>query len=205
MSTRTQARATVLALLIVFLLGRLVVLRAERQRTAPGLLPQQLVSLPGAVVSTCLEAPLAIYNADISLSEGAPSVSAAEATRIADRTLADVFGNQVALLSGPQLVSLELPNRTRRTAWARLWVMPAFDGTYTNGAVVYVDAVAALPLYLYHDFTVANPLDCTAPRLTARTRLAAATPLLLGCAMMLIAFGLVWELIAQTRRNLYTG
>lgn len=205
LSTRTKARVTVLVGLILVMLGRLAYLQADLSQ-GPELSPlpeEQIISRATLQSNDCEQLALRANR------QGAERVFETEqqiieperAALIADSALMNNTGqriDQLAHVSEPILLDADF-ERFERLVYARVWVLDADPSS--TASVVYVDAIGALPLFLYTDIPVESASameNCIAP-VSRVWRYSYFPPVLVLMAAGLIVAGVSWEYV-RTRR-----
>lgn len=187
-------------------------LASARGRASVALLPaERVITRDDLKANTCTSALINASNPDATPADLATynTIDADEAARIGDAVLAAHYQSHretQAITSEPFLMSAPLRN-TERLVWGQLW-LPADDaGGYdqSKASIVYVDAFAAAPLFLYTDITVKNPLTgagCVIPPPLPDPAVQAQrfTPLMLGVSLMMIAAGMVLDYRQRIRR-----
>lgn len=187
----------------IALVVRIVVLSLAASERAPLLLPpERVIERDDLKAPNCTSALINASNPDATPANPAEhtTIDPDEAANIGDAVLAAHYDAAPrAVTSAPFLMRAPL-HSTERLVWGRLWLPADHAGTYedSKAAIVYVDAIAAAPLFLYTNITVWEPLTgdgCIVPPPPPdrRAQLAQAAPLVLGVSLMLIGVGAVLD------------
>lgn len=207
MSNRVKARLTVMVGLLLYIIWQLVMQQAALASRIPfpTLLPEQVMSVEDVEIVDCSVAIGEVHTEP--LSTPSPEMHATvvltdERAALLVRSVATAYLQRdyhlPARVGLPALVVGEFFGETR-IAWGQVWQPPGFDGTFagTDALVVYVDAVAAVPLAIYTDLPMADEVTgclLPTPQPSLEERLNNGLPIILGLAVMLIAFGGLLEL-----------
>lgn len=186
------------------LLGRVTYLLATRDvqvRVAP-LVTQQIIERGNLNANTCARAVFLANTPDATPIQNQTTIGidAKQANIIGEAVLNNEFTHdltQDALTTAPMLLTADVFDE-QRTVWGQLWLPPAESGSYddSTGVVLYIDAVAAVPLLLFTDVDVKDTTDasCIYPTTVDRqAQYRTFAPFLYGTAMMFISFGLVLD------------
>jgi hypothetical protein len=207
LSNRIKARLTVLLGLLVVLGWRLVMQQAEAAARIPfpPLIAEQLVSLAEVQIDDCSVAAMTVHTQSLvtpSPDQQATAVLSEGRAALLVRSVATAYLQRdyqtPARVGQPSMVVGDFLGEDR-LAWGQVWQPSGFDGTYaeTDALLIYVDAVAAVPLMVYTDLQVAPDVrNCLLPPPphTLADQLQRGLPVIVVMAAMLIAFGVLLQL-----------
>ena len=203
--SRSKARITALVLVNLFLVGRVVVLWANRDanvQVAP-LPAERIIVTQDASTSTCHEAVLAAIDPDAGEVRADTMVGydVARIQAISDAILENQLRPEdpaAVIKTAPVLATLPIYEGEHHI-YGTLWLPPAPNGTYDNsaGAVVYVDAETALPLFIFTGISVDDPLTgegcLVTPPVDWVGRYRAVVPYALAAVVVLLGMGLLLD------------
>jgi hypothetical protein len=198
---RNKARIVALVIVNMLLVARLAFLLLTRETIVryPALVEQQIIERDDIRANTCTRAillPASPNAVPVTDADIIPIIDAELAALVSDTILSDYFGRPLTseiIVHDPLLITAEIFGE-ERLIYARLWLLPDENGTYEKsvGAVLYIDANAAVPLTLYTDVQVRNPQaeGCfLRPPTNYRRRYETIAPLLFLIALTLILTG----------------